>query len=31
LIASAFATLEPYGEAANGVKSVARYLVERTH
>jgi geranylgeranyl diphosphate synthase, type II len=31
LIASAFAELEPYGEKAEGVKAVARYLVERTH
>jgi len=31
LIAEAFAALEPYGEAADGLKSVARYLVERTH
>lgn len=31
LIATAFAELEPYGERAEGVKAVARYLVERTH
>jgi geranylgeranyl diphosphate synthase type II len=31
LIAEAFAALEPYGEAADGLKAVARYLVERTH
>jgi geranylgeranyl diphosphate synthase type II len=31
LIAEAFAALAPYGEAADGLKAVARYLVERTH
>jgi geranylgeranyl diphosphate synthase, type II len=31
LIAEAFAELEPYGEAADGLKAVARYLVQRTH
>jgi geranylgeranyl diphosphate synthase, type II len=31
LIAEAFVELEPYGEAAEGLKAVARYLVERTH
>ena len=31
MIAEAFAALEPYGEAAEGLKAVARYLVERTH
>jgi geranylgeranyl diphosphate synthase type II len=31
LIAEAFAALEPYGGAADGLKAVARYLVERTH
>jgi geranylgeranyl diphosphate synthase, type II len=31
LIAEAFGVLEPYGEAAEGLKAVARYLVERTH
>jgi geranylgeranyl diphosphate synthase, type II len=31
LIAEAFAMLEPYGAAAEGLKAVARYLVERTH
>ena len=31
LIAEAFAELKPYGAAANGLKAVARYLVERTH
>jgi geranylgeranyl diphosphate synthase type II len=31
LIGEAFASLEPYGEAAEGLKAVARYLVERTH
>ena len=31
LIAEAFAVLEPYGEAAEGLKAVARYLVERTN
>ena len=31
LIEEAFAELEPYGEAAEGLKAVARYLVERTH
>jgi geranylgeranyl diphosphate synthase type II len=29
LIGEAFAALEPYGERAEGLKSVARYLVER--
>lgn len=29
LIAEAFAILEPYGERAEGLKAVARYLVER--
>jgi geranylgeranyl diphosphate synthase, type II len=31
LIAEAFAALEVYGGAADGLKAVARYLVERTH
>jgi geranylgeranyl diphosphate synthase type II len=31
LIREAFSALEPYGEAAEGLKAVARYLVERTH
>jgi geranylgeranyl diphosphate synthase type II len=31
LIAEAFAELAPYGSAAEGLKSVAQYLVERTH
>jgi geranylgeranyl diphosphate synthase, type II len=31
LIGEAFAALAPYGSAAEGLKSVARYLVERTH
>jgi len=31
LIAGAFAALEPYGTATDGLKAVARYLVERTH
>ncbi|MBV8630182.1 MAG: polyprenyl synthetase family protein [Silvibacterium sp.] len=31
LIAEAFAVLGPYGDAAEGLKAVARYLVERTH
>ncbi len=31
LINEAFAVLETYGESADGLKSVARYLVERTH
>jgi geranylgeranyl diphosphate synthase, type II len=31
LIEEAFTELEPYGEAAEGLKAVARYLVERTH
>lgn len=31
LIAEAFAALEPYGPAADGLKAVARYLVDRTH
>ncbi|QNI33332.1 polyprenyl synthetase family protein [Alloacidobacterium dinghuense] len=31
LIAEAFAEIAPYGSAADGLKSVARYLVERTH
>ena len=31
LIGEAFVALEPYGEAAAGLKAVARYLVERTH
>jgi len=31
LIAEAFAVLEPYGSAADGLKAVARYLVDRTH
>ncbi|HEY1499811.1 MAG TPA: farnesyl diphosphate synthase [Acidobacteriaceae bacterium] len=31
LINEAFASLEPYGDAAEGLKAVARYLVERTH
>jgi len=31
LIREAFQALDPYGEAAEGLKAVARYLVERTH
>lgn len=31
LIADAFAALEPFGDAADPLKSLARYLVERTH
>jgi geranylgeranyl diphosphate synthase type II len=31
LIQEAFVELAPYGSAADGLKSVARYLVERTH
>jgi len=31
LIGEAFASLDPYGDAAEGLKAVARYLVERTH
>lgn len=31
LIAEAFDALAPYGSAADGLKAVARYLVERTH
>jgi geranylgeranyl diphosphate synthase, type II len=31
LITEAFAQLEPYGASADGLKAVARYLVERTH
>jgi geranylgeranyl diphosphate synthase, type II len=31
LIAEGFALLAPYGDAAEGVKAVARYLVERTN
>ena len=31
LIAEAFAELAPYGSTADGLKSVAQYLVERTH
>jgi geranylgeranyl diphosphate synthase, type II len=31
LIAEAFSELAPYGSAADGLKSVAQYLVERTH
>ena len=31
LIAEAFAALEPWEDAADGLKAVARYLVERTH
>lgn len=31
LIKEAFAALEPYGQAAEGLRTVARYLVERTH
>ena len=31
LIGEAFAALEPYGEAAEGLKAVARTLVQRTH
>jgi geranylgeranyl diphosphate synthase, type II len=31
LIADAFAALEPFGEAATPLKSLAEYLVERTH
>jgi geranylgeranyl diphosphate synthase type II len=30
LVSEAFAALEPYGEAAEGLRAVARYLVERT-
>ena len=31
LIDEAFAELAPYGEASDGLRAVARYLVERTH
>ena len=31
LIEEAFAALEPYGSRAEGLKSVARYLVERNN
>ena len=31
LIQDAFAALEPFGTAADPLKSLARYLVERTH
>ncbi len=31
LIAEAFAALDPYGESADSLKAVAKYLVERTH
>ena len=31
LIADAFLALEPFGEAADPLKSLARYLVDRTH
>jgi geranylgeranyl diphosphate synthase type II len=31
LIAEGFSALAPYGSAADGLKAVARYLVERTH
>jgi geranylgeranyl diphosphate synthase type II len=31
LIGEAFASLKSYGEAADGLKAAARYLVERTH
>jgi geranylgeranyl diphosphate synthase type II len=31
LISEAFAELAPYGSAAEGLRSVAQYLVERTH
>jgi geranylgeranyl diphosphate synthase type II len=31
LIGEGFAVLEPYGAAADGLKTVARYLVDRTH
>ena len=31
LIDEAFSELKPYGAAADGLKAVARYLVERTH
>jgi geranylgeranyl diphosphate synthase, type II len=31
LLREALAVLEPYGEASEGLKAVARYLVERTH
>ena len=31
LIADAFAALEPFGEAGDSLKAVARYLVDRTH
>ncbi len=31
LIREAFVTLEPYGEAAAGLRAVAEYLVDRTH
>jgi geranylgeranyl diphosphate synthase type II len=31
LIADAFAALEPFGEAADSLKSLASYLVDRTH
>jgi hypothetical protein len=30
LINEAFAALEPYAESAEGLKAVARYLVDRT-
>lgn len=31
LIVDAFAELEPYAERADGLKTLARYLIERTH
>jgi geranylgeranyl diphosphate synthase type II len=31
LIADAFAALEPFGPAADSLKSLAQYLVDRTH
>ena len=31
LIADAFAALEPFGPAADNLKAIARYLVDRTH
>lgn len=31
LMTEAFAVLAPYGESAEGLRAVARYLVERTH
>lgn len=31
LVSEAFQSLEPYGDSAEGLKAVARYLVDRTH